>query len=135
MPRFLPIVLVLISFIAACKKNENEPKVLLEGRWQPQSTRDFSYDAAGNLIRQGTASLPNSYYLLITKDSLLYRDVRDNSSLGSYKLTRQSSSLQFLRNYDCQVTELTSSKLVLRFKETGLAPNTAYRETEDEYTR
>ncbi|WP_022824882.1 hypothetical protein [Hymenobacter norwichensis] len=133
-PKYLVVLLSLAVGLGSCRNNEPEPEPTLEGRWTPETSIEYHFDAAGNPTGQTSMPLPKDYYLLFTKDSLYYRSVRDNSLLGSYLIDRQNNSFSLGRT-TALITELTARKLALRFKPFGVPAGMPYAEAEDIYSR
>jgi hypothetical protein len=132
--KYLVLLLSLAMVLGGCKKDEPAPEPTLEGRWNPETSIEYQFDAAGKPTGQTSMPLPKDYYLLFTKDSLYYRSVRDNSSLGSYLIDRQNNSFSLGRT-TALITELTAHKLTLRFKPVGVPAGMPYGEAEDIYSR
>lgn len=127
------LLLGIATLAASCSKDTPKPEPQLLGRWNAESTTGDDYSATGQLINQQTVP-DKSYYLVLTPDSLLYRNIRDDSNLGRYKYTRQGNELRFGRN-EVTITKLTDHALSLRFKDSGRSPGMPYQELEDNYTR
>lgn len=116
---------------AACDKEDPKPALL--GRWNAESTTGYNYSATGQFIDQQTLE-EKRFYLLVTKDSLFYRDIRDDNSWGREAYTRQGNTIRY-GNAEATITELTDHSLTLRFKNVNKAPNTPYQEVADHYVR
>ena len=133
MTRFSALLLPLVLLTFSCSKDTPKPAPELTGRWNAVSTTGFDYGADGQLLKQQT--IPDqSFYLVITADSIHYRDIRDNNSWGSAKYTRDGQEIRYGRA-QATITELTEHALTLRFKDANRTPNNPYQEVEDHYTR
>jgi hypothetical protein len=132
MKYLFPLLLLSSALLTvACDKEAPEPALL--GRWNAESTKAYNYSATGQFIDQQTIE-EKRFYLLVTKDSLYYRDIRDNNSWGSAAYTRQGNTIRY-GNAEATITELTDHSLTLRFKNANKAPNTPYQEAADHYVR
>lgn len=128
------MLLSLTLLTAACQQETATPASPgLEGRWNAESVTAFNYSATGQLLSQDKQP-DRSFYLVLTRDSLYYRDIRDGNSWGKYPYTRQGNSLQYGRS-QITITELTDHALTLRFKDPNQTPSAPYQEVEDHYTR
>ncbi|SNR28622.1 MULTISPECIES: hypothetical protein [Hymenobacter] len=138
MPRFLSLLLLSLTLLtAACKKEESKPKPSIEGRWTLKELVDYEYDAEGKLLTQKSDSSPAAlyFYTVISKDSILFYDVKDNSPLGGDKLTYLSSDTFTYSSVTVVVKELTDHKLVLRYPSRNRTAGRPYHEFEDVYSR
>ncbi|MDF7811480.1 hypothetical protein [Hymenobacter sp. YC55] len=132
MKYFFPLFLLSGALLTtACDKEDPEPTLL--GRWNAESTTGYNYSATGQFIDQQTIE-EKRFYLLVTIDSLRYRDIRDGSSWGSAVYTRQGNTIKY-GNAEATITELTDHSLTLRFKNVNKVPNTPYQEVADHYVR
>lgn len=125
------LLLSSVLLTTACDKEDPEPTLL--GRWNAESTTGYNYSASGQFLDEQTL-VEKRFYLLVTKDSLHYRDIRDGNSWGSAAYIRQGSTIRY-GNAEATITELTDHSLTLRFKNLNKAPNTPYQEVADHYTR
>ena len=136
MKRFYAHLSLLVLLLSvACGKETPQPAPVpeLQGRWNSASTTGYNYSASGQLMSQGNTP-DKSFYMVITVDSLIYRDIRDGSFWGSYKYARQGNNIQYGRAR-CTITELTAHVLTLHFAVPNTSPGTPYQEVEDHYTR
>ncbi|RSK47949.1 hypothetical protein [Hymenobacter rigui] len=119
--------------LTSCGKDSPQPEPQLQGRWHAVSNTAYNFSASGQLISQEETP-DNSYYLVITPDSMHYRDIRDGNSWGSNAYTRQGQEISYGRAR-ATIIELTDHTLSLRFQDTGRTPGMPYQEVEDHYSR
>lgn len=134
MRTLLPLLSSLL-LLASCGKDTPKPTAEPEllGRWNAESVTAYNYNATGQLLSQNKVP-DRTFYLLLTRDSIYYRDVRDGNSWGKYAYTRQGNSLQYGRSR-ITITELTNHALTLRFHDPNQMPAAPYQEIEDHYSR
>jgi hypothetical protein len=132
MLKHLPFLSVLLLLVACGKDTPTpaaEPELL--GRWNADGFTAYNYSASGQLLSQ---KRENYYYMLVTRDTVYYRNIRDGSSLGKEAYTRQGNSIQYPRA-TVTITELTDHALTLRYKDQNQKPGATYQEVEDHYNR
>ena len=135
MKRVASLLLGVTLLFASCGKDTPEPAAPeLLGRWNSQKSADFNYDATGQLLSQGQVT-DQSFYLEIQPDSLHYRNIRDGSSLGSYKYTRQGNTLQYGNSIQALIVTLDAQHLTLRYPDPYKRAGFPYQEVEDYYVR
>jgi hypothetical protein len=134
MKQLRPALLLCISLLmVACGKDTPKPAPDLLGRWNAESTEGFNYSASGKLESQ-VMQVTKDYYMVITQDSLSYRELLNGSNWGKDKYTRQGNEIRYGIAHGT-ITELTEHALTLRFVDPYKKPNTPYQEVEDYYTR
>jgi hypothetical protein len=128
---FLGTLLLLVACGKDTPKPAAEPELL--GRWNADGFTAYNYSASGQLLNQNR--MPDkSYYMLITRDTVYYHDIRDGNPQGKEPYTRQGNSIRYPRA-NVTITELTDHALTLRYKDQNQTPGATYQEVEDHYTR
>jgi hypothetical protein len=135
MKLLLPSLLLCVSLLtAACKKDTPAPAPdLLLGRWNPESSTYYNYNAAGQLEGQKT-EVTKDYYMVFTEDYISFRATKDDSNGGQGKYTRQGNEIRYFLSL-CTITELTEHTLTLHYTVADKQPNSPYQEADQHYSR
>jgi hypothetical protein len=119
MPRLLPLLLLCLTLLTACKKDAAEPPAL-EGRWKLQSTYLRDYDQAGILQAEHTFQEDTKgMYEIFSADKISAQ--APNATPLTTDYTREGNVLHLsffdttkgtYLKYDVTIIELTDTKLV-----------------------
>lgn len=141
--RYLPLLLVLLSAGAACKKETAPPSPSitgsLSGLWDAKEKHYRLYNNGGQLVTEETLSTSwPKYKYQLTFEASTYRSHGYVGGTLSYDTTfvytRQGSLIRTTDHMqEYKILELTDQRLTLEYK--VIKPGGVYTIEEDRYTR
>ncbi|TGE24201.1 hypothetical protein E5K00_03020 [Hymenobacter aquaticus] len=137
-PRLLPLLLLCLTLLTACKKDAAAPEPPLEGRWMITQFYSKEYDTAGTLLSEKVSPPgPNPPLMVITPNTVYYiNTVTGNVIDPVEQYTREQNKLRLhgTPEREAHIVELTAHKLVLSYPRVFVT-SAGYRDGTNTYTR